>query len=171
MALGRGEFVQRLACVLLKVQPLDADGDALGRRHVDNDLALADDRILELRDLIALRQIGIKIVFAVEHRAMIDLRLEAKPGADRLGDAFLVDDRQHAGHGRVDQRDMIVRLAAIFGAGAGKQLGAAGHLGMDFHADDDFPIARRAVDEFGGDGGCYVHGGPRRLVCECSAHI
>jgi len=29
MALGRGEFVQRLAGVLLKVQSLDADGDAL----------------------------------------------------------------------------------------------------------------------------------------------
>jgi len=45
---------------------------------------------------------------------------------------------------------MIVRLAAIFGAGAGKQLGAAGHLGMDFHADDDFPIARRAVTSLEG---------------------
>jgi hypothetical protein len=68
------------------------------------DLALADDRLLVLADLVALRQVGIEIVLAVEHRALVDLRLEAEPGAHRLLDAFLVDHRQHAGHRRVDQR-------------------------------------------------------------------
>ena len=60
--------VQRLAGVLLEMQPLDADGDGLAVRHVDRDLALADDRRLVLADLIALRQIGIEIVLPVEHR-------------------------------------------------------------------------------------------------------
>ena len=117
----------------------------LGRRQIDHDLALADDRVLVLADLIALRQIGIEIVLAVEHRAMIDLRLEAEAGADRLRDAFLVDHRQHARHGRVDQRDLAVGLAAEFGRGAGEQLGLAGDLGVDLHADDDFPVAGRAL--------------------------
>ena len=58
--------VQRLAGVLLEMQPLDADFDPLGRRHIDGDDALADDRALILRDLIALRQIGIEIVLAIE---------------------------------------------------------------------------------------------------------
>ena len=80
--------VQRLAGVLLEMQPLDADGRRFAVRQIDDDLALADDRLLVLADLIALRQIGIEIVLPVEHRAQIDLRLEAEPGAHRLRDAF-----------------------------------------------------------------------------------
>ena len=60
--------VQRLAGVLLEMQPLDADPDGVAVRQVDDDLALADDRRLVLADLVALRQIRIEIVFAVEHR-------------------------------------------------------------------------------------------------------
>ena len=61
--------VQRLAGVLLEMQPLDADGDGLAVGQIDDDLALADDRRLVLADLIALRQVGIEIVLAVEDRA------------------------------------------------------------------------------------------------------
>ena len=98
--------MQRFAGVLFQVQPLDADLDLLCRRHIDSHDALADDRALVLGNLIALRQIGIEIILPIEARTQIDLRLEAEPAADRLSDAFLVDDRQHARHGRIDQRDM-----------------------------------------------------------------
>ena len=97
----------------------DPDGPV---RHVDRDLALAHHRRLVLADLVALRQVRIEIVLAVEHRAQIDLRVQAQTGADRLADAFLVDHRQHARHRRVDQRNMGVRLTAEFGRGAGEQL-------------------------------------------------
>ncbi len=60
--------VQRLAGVLLEMQPLDADGDGLAVREIDDHLALADDRRLVLADLVALRQVGIEIILAVEHR-------------------------------------------------------------------------------------------------------
>ena len=65
--------VHRLAGILLQMQALDADLDVLElaltvRAERDDDLALADDRLLELRDLIALRQVGIEIVLAVEDR-------------------------------------------------------------------------------------------------------
>ncbi len=76
--------VQRLAGVLLEMQPLDADGDGLAVVEIDDHLALADDRLLVLADLIALRQVGIEIVLAVEHRLQIDLGLQPEPGADRL---------------------------------------------------------------------------------------
>ena len=119
---GRMAVVQRFAGVLLQMQPLDADGDALAVRQIDDHLALAHDRRLVLADLIALRQIGIEIVLPVEHRFEIDLGLQAQARADRLAHAFLVDHRQHARHRRIDQRDMAVGLAAEFGRGAGKQL-------------------------------------------------
>ncbi len=142
--------MQRFAGVLLEMQALDADLDLLGRRDIDDDDALADDRALILRDLIALRQIGIEIIFPVEDGAEIDLRLEAEPAAHRLGDAFLIDDGQHAGHGGIDERDMGIGLAAEFRRGAGKELRLGDDLGMGLDADDDLPIAGRAFDEFRG---------------------
>ena len=70
--------VQRLAGILLQMQPLDADGGGLAALQLDDDFALAHDRRLVLADLIALRQIGIEIVLAVEYRAQIDLQPSAQ---------------------------------------------------------------------------------------------
>ena len=81
--------------------------------------------------------------------AQIDLGLQAQPGAHRLLDAFRVDHRQHAGHAGIDEADLAVGLGAEFGRGAGEQLGFGQDLGMDFHADDDFPVAGLALDQFG----------------------
>ena len=117
---------------------------------VDLHLALADDRLLVLGDLIALRQVGIEVVLAVEHRDQVDLGLQAKAGAHGLGDAGLVDHRQHARHGRIDQRDVAVGLAAERRGGAGEQLGLGGDLGVHLQADHDLPVAGGALDEVGG---------------------
>ena len=97
--------------------------------------------------LIALRQIGIEVVLAVEHRMAIDLRLEAEARADRLGDAFLVDHGEHARHGRVDEAYMRVRFAAKSRRGAREKLRVREHLRVHLHADDHFPLACRAVYE------------------------
>ena len=138
--------VDRLAGVLLQMQALDADLHRLAV-DVDLDLALADDRAACTGDLIALRQIGIEVVLAVEDALQVDLRLEAEAGAHRLRDAFRVDHRQHAGHRRVDQRDVAVGLGAECRRSAGEQLGVRGDLGMHLQADDDFPLAGRARDQ------------------------
>ena len=140
--------VQAFAGVLLEMQPLDADGDAVAAFEIDGHRALAHDRRFVLADLIALRQIGIEIILPVEHRFEIDLRFQSQPGADRLPHAFLVDHRQHARHRGIDQRDVAVGRAAEFGGGAGKQLRLRGDLRMHFHADDDFPVAGRAFEKF-----------------------
>ena len=167
--------VHRLAGILFEMQPLDADLDllelALGIRADGNrDDALADDRILELRDLVALRQVRIEIVLPVEHRAVLDLGLEAEAGAHRLAHAFLVDHRQHARHGRVDEADMIVGRAAEIGRGAREQLRLGCHLGVDLHADDDLPVAGGAGDEvlrIGRSGVDEGHGRVQKLKMGC----
>ena len=119
--------------------------------QVDLDRALAHDRVLVLRDLVALRQVGIEVVLAVEHRAQVDLRVEPEAGAHRLLDAALVDHRQHAGHGGVDQRHLGVGIGAERGRRAGEELGVGDDLGMDFQPEHDFPIAGFAFDQ-GHDG-------------------
>src|SRR5258706_11925391 len=133
--------VQAFARVLLQMQPLNADPDGFAVLEVDQDLALAHNGVLVLADLIALGQVGIEIILAVEQRAQVDLGLEPQPGAHRLLDAFFIDHGQHAGETGVNEGDMAVGFAAEFGGGAGKQLGIGKDLGMDFHADDDFPLA------------------------------
>ena len=159
--------VQRLAGILLQMQSLDADFDVLEiaaaiRPDRNRDDALADDRLLVLRDLVALRQVGIEVVLPVEHRFVVDLRLEAEAGADRLPDAFLVDHRQHAGHRRVDQRDIGVGRRAERRRGAGKELGLRRHLRMHFEADDHLPVAGRPGDEALGVGRAGVDEGHLR---------
>ena len=108
-------IMQALAGVLLKMQPLNSDGDSGAVFHVEQDFSLTDNRFVELGNLIALRQIGVEIVLAGKDRDIVDFRLEPKPGAHRLCNAFLVDDRQHARHRRIHQADMIVWLAAKIG--------------------------------------------------------
>ena len=99
--------VQRFASVLLQMQALDAN--ALGVAiNVNLDFALADDRLLVLRDLIALGQIRIEIILPVEDGARVDFSLEAEARANGLGHALFVDDWQHAGHCRIDQRYVAV---------------------------------------------------------------
>ena len=144
--------VQRLAGVLLEMHPLDADAhllEAAGlvRPDLDHDRPLAHDRLVVLRDLVALRQVRIEVVLPREDRAVVDLRLQAEPGADRLPDAFLVDDRQHARHRRVDEAHMAVRRAAESRRRAGEKLRLRGDLGMHLHADDDLPVAGGAADQ------------------------
>ncbi len=139
--------VQALGRILLEMQPLDADRLGAAALEVDLDRALAHDRVLELRDLIALRQIGVEVVLAVEHRAQVDLGVEAKTGAHRLLHAALVDHGQHAGHGGVDQRHLGVGIGAERGRCAGEELGFGDDLGMDFEPKHDLPVAGFAFDE------------------------
>src|SRR5882724_11234276 len=153
-------IVQRLAGVLLKMQALDANLNRLAIGQINRDLAFAYDGRLVLADLVALRQVRIEIVLPVEHRFEIDPGLEAKTGTHRLLDAFLVDHRQHARHRGIDQRDVRIGLATELGCGAGKELRARGHLGVDLEPDDDLPVASGTADELLGvyGAGDNVHG-------------
>src|SRR5262249_32919234 len=102
----------RLAGILLKMQALDPDLDLFRRRHIDGDAPLADYRALVLRDLVALRQIGIEIILAFEDASQVNLGLKAKPGSHGLRDAFLADDRQHPGYCGIDERHIAVWILA-----------------------------------------------------------
>src|SRR3546814_8050872 len=64
VGLRRVLVVDRLAGVLLQVQALDADLAGLAVLEVEHDGPLADDGVKVLRDLIALRQVGVEVVLA-----------------------------------------------------------------------------------------------------------
>ena len=143
-------IVQALAGVLLQVQPLDPNREGRAVVALDDHLALADDRMGELADLVALRQVRIEVVLPVEAALQVDLRLQAQARADRLLHAAAVDHRQHPRHRRVHQADLLVRPRSEADGGAGEQLGVRGDLGVHLQAEDDFPRAGAALDQFGG---------------------
>src|SRR3546814_5761005 len=82
--------MHQLARVLFHMNALDADplGGAVGVLFVQRYLnrALADQRMIKLRNLIALRQVSVKIVFAVETRPFVDDRAHGHAGSHRLPD-------------------------------------------------------------------------------------
>ena len=137
--------VHHLAGILFDVDALDADllGTFLG---LDLDRSLADDRMIELADLIALRQIRVEIVLAVEAGPGVDLRLQRHSGPHRLAYAFLVQHRQHARHGGVDEAHLRVGLGAELRRGAGEELGLGRDLRMHLEADHDLPVPGGALD-------------------------
>ncbi len=102
--------------------------------------------MVELADLVPLRQIGVEVVLAVEPAVFVDLRFDCHPGAHRLADAFGVEHGQHPGHRRIDEADLRVGFRPESGARAREQLGVGSDLRMDLKADHDLPIARGAVD-------------------------
>ena len=143
-------IMHQLAGVLLNVDAFDPEGlgAAFGVLLVQDhlDRALAHDRVIELADLIALRQIGIEVVLAIKPRPLVDLRLDRKARAHRLADALPVRHRQHARHGRIDQADLAVRLCAKGRGSTGKELRLSHDLGVDFQPDHHFPFARGALN-------------------------
>src|SRR5690349_11100821 len=113
------------------MQALDADLAGRPVRHTEDKNPLADDRLIVLADLIALRQVGVEIVLSREDATLVDLGLEAKAALHGLLDAMFVEHRKHAGHSCVDERDLCIRATAEVGGSAREQLSLRYHLGVD----------------------------------------
>ena len=140
------QIVDRLAGVLLQMDTLDADNTLFTLVGFDGERAFADDRVIQLTDLVPLRQIGVEVILPVEARPVVDLRAQGQAGANRLPHAFAVEHRQHPRHRRIDKADLRSGFGAERRRGARKQFRLRRHLGMDFQPDDDLPIAGGALD-------------------------
>ncbi len=155
--------MHQLAGILLDMDALDADLLGVLVRilvvEADHQPSLADQRMVELADLITLRQIGVEIILAIEARPFVDLRVDRHAGAHRLADALAVRHRQHTRHCRIDQRHLRVGLGPERRRRTGEQLGIGGDLGVYLEADHDLPFAGRAVDAERGR--CVSHGRSR----------
>ena len=128
--------------VLLEVRAGDADGDlaALGR-HRHRQPAVAGQRQGVLADLVALRQVRVEVVLALEaDRIGLDVAVEGQAGEHHQLDGAPVDDRQRARHAHADGADARVRLVRPRPrrrrrAGA-EHLGLGPQLGVDLDPDD-----------------------------------
>ena len=135
-----GADVDELGGVLLEMHAVDAD---LPERPA------AAQRLVVLGDLVALGQVGIEVVLAVEDRARRELGAEREPDHQPEVHGARVGDRQAAGQPQAD------RAGARVGRLAEGQLAAAEHLrrgrelDVDLQADDRLVLGRahaRAAD-------------------------
>ena len=83
-----------------------------------------------LRDLISLGQIGIKIIFAREHRFFSKLAVERQARHGRELDRTLVHYRQRTRHAETDRAGVLIVGATEVGGVAGKHFTFGQQLGV-----------------------------------------
>ena len=98
------------ACVLFEVDTFHTDIAGRAVAKFNQDFAFAHNRVVQLGNLIALRQIWVEIVLAVKSREKVDLSFQAQTCPHGLCHTFLIDDGQHAGHACVHKGHVAVRL-------------------------------------------------------------
>ena len=95
--------MDRFTRVLFQMDAFDPHKTCHAIAHFNQHFTFANDGMVKLGNLIALRQIGIEIVLAIKGTVEVDLRLQAQPCAHGLRDAGFVDHGQHAGHARIHE--------------------------------------------------------------------
>ena len=142
--------MQQPAGVLLEVDALDADRARAGVR-LDLERAADAERLVVLRDLVTLRQVGVGVVLAIELGELRDLTAERQPGEDRVRDRLLVDHGQRAGQPERDRVDQRVRLAVeVVARAVGEHLRLGAELTVHLETDHDLVLV--------GGGGAGRHG-------------
>ena len=136
-------FMQRLAGIFFQVGTRDADGFLVkiaAAADLYRQFAAFDDRQRELADLVALGQIGIEVILAVETVDPVQPGANCESEADAAFHRPLVEHRQYAGQGDIDLAGLRVGRRAEGDGRAGEDFGLGGELGMHFQPDDGFPL-------------------------------
>src|SRR5262249_59743681 len=109
--------------------------------RADLDAAAVAQRLVVLRDLIALGQVGIEVVLAGEAREAADARADGEAEPDRQLDGLLVQDRQRSGQAEDRRVGLAVRRAAERRRRGREQLRRGRELDVALEADDGLPGA------------------------------
>ena len=133
-------FMQRFAGVLFQMRMMNAHALAHVVIQYDFHFALADDGLGHLAGLVALGQVGVEVVLALEQRGLGDLGIDRQAELDGHRHGAFIQYRQHARQAQIDGAGLGVGLGAKGGRGAGEDLGLGGELDVDFQPDDGFPL-------------------------------
>src|SRR5471032_371752 len=135
---ARGRDMHVLRSVLLEVRADDPDRDVAVRRRHD-EAAVRAKRLVVLADLVRLRQVGIEVVLAVEHRALGNRAVKCDAELDALLDRTPVRDRQRAWERQADRAGLRVRLATGPVRTAAEHLRARLQRDVDLEPDHRLP--------------------------------
>lgn len=108
--------------------------------HTEGHLAALHNRMLKLADLVALGQIGVKIVLTIEDGTFGHLCTDGKT---KLGSALYrtaVQNGQSARQRQINVASLRVGLSSEMRAGTGKNLRIRGELNVRLQTDHNFPL-------------------------------
>ena len=131
-----------LACVFFHVRTGYVDGFHIVADY-DFQFAVFDNRQIQLADLIAFGQVGIEVVFAVEHVFPVDFRIQSQTQFDGFFNDFTVHYRQYARQRAFHYAGVRVGFCAECGRCAAEDFGFGVQLDVDFQADYGFPGHKR----------------------------
>src|SRR6185312_5410279 len=100
------------------------------------------ERLVELADLVALRQVGIEVVLPREAAGHAQAAAEGERGADGHADRVAVEDRERAGQAEAHRAHVRVGRRAEFGRATAEDLGPREELRVDLQPDDRLVAAR-----------------------------
>jgi hypothetical protein len=126
---GALRLMEQLARVFFHVDAADADLA---------DAAVGGDRLVELRDLVPLRQIGIEVVLAREDGALVHQAAGGERDPHRQLDRLAIEHRQRARVAETDRADVRVRRRAERRRTSAEDLRRGQESGVDLETDDRF---------------------------------
>ena len=104
--------VQALAGVLFHVQARDADAFRASISRGNVDPSVLGERLVVLRNLVALGQVGIEVVFARKDRALTHRAVQRQRRQGRELDGLCIQDRQSPRQPQAYRADVRVGLGA-----------------------------------------------------------
>src|SRR5215217_1690240 len=132
--------VHRLRSVLLEMGAHEADLAVAVDPGNEQRTALAE-RLLVLRDLVALRIVGIEVVLPGEDGLAGYLAAECEPELDRPFDGLSVRDGQCSRMREADGARARVRLGEVLELAAAEHLRPRLQMNVDLEPDDRLPIS------------------------------
>ena len=134
--------MKRLAGVFLEMKPRDTN--ALGLAIVcDGKPAAGGQRQLVLGDLIALRKIGIKVVFASETGMFVNSAVQREGGSHAHFYGAPVQNGQCAGQSKTHRADIGIWRIAKSRRAATENLSLGQKLRVNFQTDDRFVLGKK----------------------------
>ena len=139
-----------LAGVLFQMQLVDGDTAdvrlaAAGGGHGQVQIAAVGQGLVELRNLVALGQVGVEVIFAVEERQFPHLGAHGGGQQHGLFHGCFVQHRQHPRQARADRADVGVRgIVPGVGLAGAEDLGGCVQLDVSLQPDNGFILNRFA---------------------------
>ena len=129
--------VDRLARVLLHVDARDAHLDLAALVGLaDDEDAAGGERAIELRDLVPLGQVGVEVVLAREHRALVHGAAERQRGAHGELHGVQVEHGEGAGQRQTHRAGVLVGRGPEVGGAVAERLGARAELDVHLQPHD-----------------------------------
>ena len=132
-----------LTRVFFEVEACDADSLFRAIFEFDIDPAIFGKWFVELRDLVALREIGIEVILPSEDRLAVDAAVDRDRSADALRDRLAIEHWQCTGKSEDDGVSLGVCVVAELVRARREDLGVGLQLNMDFESNDGLILRDR----------------------------